>query len=346
MWSAFRLVAIVAVAGTGAEMAAAQERVIVRGDLLLYGDNTEFRNPFREGETLFGAAVRLGVDVGLNERARVSLGVFTNQRFGGDVAFDLVRPVVALALGGARSSFVFGTLPPRSDATRLLAPLQRETLIFERPYEAGFQWTFAGSRLRHEAWLNWQRVNTREHRERFDAGASGDVHVAGPVRIPFQLHVVHEGGQLYASGPVRDSLAFATGAAVKGQALGFTAAALEVYGLGSHDVPDREQGAGRTTGAGFLGRASAERGGWIGHVLFWRGRDFVKEEGDPNYLSRFRDGSPYRGIRDYAEAGLARVFAPAPQVKLHVSARLHRTEQHYEYSYRVVGVATLSARVR
>ena len=29
----------------------AQEHVVLRTDVLLYGDNTEFRNPFREGET-------------------------------------------------------------------------------------------------------------------------------------------------------------------------------------------------------------------------------------------------------------------------------------------------------
>ena len=34
----------------------AQERVTLRSDVLFYGDNTEFRNPFREGETIFGAA--------------------------------------------------------------------------------------------------------------------------------------------------------------------------------------------------------------------------------------------------------------------------------------------------
>ena len=49
-----------------------------------YGDNTEFRNPFREGETIFGAAVRVTAELALNDRVTVSAGGFANQRFGSE----------------------------------------------------------------------------------------------------------------------------------------------------------------------------------------------------------------------------------------------------------------------
>ena len=70
----------------------AQEKVTLRSDLLLYGDNTEFRNPFREGETLFGAAARVFVDFELNPKVAISLGGFGNQRFGSEMAFDARAP--------------------------------------------------------------------------------------------------------------------------------------------------------------------------------------------------------------------------------------------------------------
>src|SRR5688572_9869345 len=156
----------------------AQEKVTLRSDLLLYGDNTEFRNPFREGETIFGAAAREFADVDLGPRASVALGAFGLQRFGSTRAFEMVRPVIALTVRGRRSAFVFGTLPAadaagpigpdRGGPHGLLPALQRETLAFERAYEPGLQWQFAGTRLRHTAWLAWQRLNTPEHRERFD----------------------------------------------------------------------------------------------------------------------------------------------------------------------------------
>src|SRR5687767_14489356 len=121
--------------------AASQERLAIRSDFLFYGDNTEFRNPFREGETIFGAALRVTADLGLNDRVTVSAGGFANQRFGSDTAFEQVRPVLSLTVRGRRSAFVFGTLPPltselpsgpdRNGSHVLLPPLQRETLAFD-----------------------------------------------------------------------------------------------------------------------------------------------------------------------------------------------------------------------
>lgn len=330
--------------------------VTLKGDVLLYGDNTEFRNPFREGETIFGAAPRIRVAFALSDRVDVELGAAANHLFGGDEAFEFVRPVVALILKGRRSTFTFGTLPPpRIDPAagpddgsphRLLPPLQRETLSFTRPYEAGMAWTFAGERLRHDVWINWQRVNTAEHRERFDAGAEADLRVSGGFSIPLQLHVEHEGGQLFASGAVRDSAAAAAGVALRGASGRFGSASIEAFGLVSRHVPDRSAPNRTRSGAAVFTRAAAVRAGWRAHILFWRGNDFIKDEGDPNYQSIGRDGTRYRGIRDYAEAGVTRAFEPARGVSLAVSARLHRVERHYEYSYRVVGAARFGVPLR
>lgn len=335
--------------------AAAQERLTARADLIFYGDNTEFRNPFREGETIFGAALQAAADVEVNERAVISLGIFGNHRFGGDDGFELVRPVIALTLKGGRSTFVFGTLPmptpgqppgpDRAGPHGLLPPLQRETLAFDRSYQAGIQWTFEGATIRHVIWLDWQRVNTPSHRERFDAGAAGEWQITRRLALPLQLHIVHEGGQLFAAGPVADSIAGAAGMRLGGRAGRLTDVSLELYGLASRFVPDREQPDRSRNGAAFFGRAAAERGGWRGHLIVWRGDDFVKDEGDPNYMSIRRDGTRWRGIRDYSEIGVTRTFEPAPGVRFETSARLHRVERHYEYSYRLLGLVRLARRV-
>lgn len=330
----------------------AQEKVTLRSDLLLYGDNTEFRNPFREGETIFGAAARVYADIDLNPRVSISLGGFANQRFGSAAAFERARPVIALTVHGRRSSFVFGTLPApavrapsgpdRGGPHRLLPPLQRETLAFERPYEAGLQWDFAGATLTHSVWLEWQRLNTPEHRERFDGGLNGEVRLSRAFSVPFQVHVVHEGGQLYATGAVADSAAAALGVAVHGRAGAIARLSLEAFGLAGRSVPDRQQPDLVRNGRAFFTRVAAERGPWRAHLIAWRGRNFIKEEGDPNYLSILRDGRRYGGIRDYAETGLTRRFTLAPGAVLEVSGRLHRTERAFEYSYRVLSIASLN----
>ncbi|MCA1562935.1 MAG: hypothetical protein LC804_22610 [Acidobacteria bacterium] len=328
----------------------AQEHIALESSFLFYGDNTEFRNPFREGETIFGAAIRLAARADVNAQVSLVLGVFANQRFGGDDAFEQVKPLAALAIRGRRSCFVMGTLPgprpaladgpDRHGPHGLLPPLQRETLAFDRPYEAGLQWTFGGRRLRHDLWLNWQQVNTAQHRERFDTGIVAELRAIGPWHVPLQVHVVHQGGQLFGSGPVADSAAAATGIIVRNERPSRTVA-LEIYGVAGRHVPDRSAPGRSRNGAGMFARASAARRGWRGHLIVWRGDDFIKDEGDGNYLSVRRDGTRYRGIRDYAEGGLTRTLRLADAARVELSARLHRVERHYEYSYRVVGVASV-----
>ena len=43
----------------------AQEKIVIRADFLFYGDNTEFHGPFRDGETIFGAAGRVAGEIWL-----------------------------------------------------------------------------------------------------------------------------------------------------------------------------------------------------------------------------------------------------------------------------------------
>jgi len=338
--------------------AAAQEQVVLRSDVLLYGDNTEFHNPFRKGETIFGAAVRLTAGIDLNDRVTLVMGAFGNQRFGSEQAFEQVRPVLSLTVRGDRSAFVFGAFPAptvnapvgpdRNGPHALLPPLQRETLAYDRPYEAGLAWTFTGSALRHAFWLEWQRLNTPAHRERFDGGLNESLRVSGPVSLPFQLHVVHQGGQLYSSGSVADSAAAAAGVDVHGVVGAKYRASLELFGLVSRYVPDRSRPDLSRDGVAFFARSSAERSGWRAHLIVWRGRNFIKDEGDPNYLSvRLTvPGAPrYHGTRDYAEVGLTRRFALATTALIEVSGRYHRIENRYEYSYRIFSIVSPSWRI-
>ncbi len=330
---------------TGASPVHAQGRVVFIADVLFFGDNTEFRNPFREGETIFGAAAVLAAEIPLNERVTLVAGGFGLRRFGSAEAFDLARPVLKLRLSSGRSTFVMGTLdtpltgdpagPDRTGPHGLLPPMQSETLAFERPYETGLQWKFSGPSFRHDAWINWQRLNTPAHRERFDAGAAGEARVTRWLSIPFQAHIVHEGGQLFDTGPVADSWALGSGAIARSQA-GKTALTVEAHGLLSRYVPDRDVRSAFIEGSGAFGRAAAERDAWRAHVLVWRARNFVKAEGDANYQSITRGGERYRRTRDYSEAGLTRTFRPADEALVETSARLHRVEGHYEYSFRII----------
>ncbi len=103
-----------------------------------YGDNTEFSNPFREGETLLGAFASVFVDARVSSGLVLRGGVFGNQRFGSDDSFDEARPVLALIVGSRQSHLILGTLdtfrrvrsgaepgPDRTGPHGLLPPMQR-----------------------------------------------------------------------------------------------------------------------------------------------------------------------------------------------------------------------------
>ena len=191
-------------------------------DLLFYGDNTEFANQFRSGETTLGALGSVCLEVAFNDRVTVRGGLFGSGRFGSHEFLEQAEPVLALEIANRSQRFIFGSLdtiqthhdvpgPDRETLHGLLPPLQRETLTFSRGQEMGLQWLVSAPRLTHDAWINWQRLNTAEHRERFDAGYRASVGLVDGLHLNGQWHVVHEGGQQFDSGPVSDSHAFALG---------------------------------------------------------------------------------------------------------------------------------------
>lgn len=344
--------AAVAITGGAASAARAAVPVTLNIDTLFYCDNTEFFNDFRSGETIFGVNGRVFLNARLGGQVSLRGGVFANQRFGSEEAFDQVRPLIALHLAEGSHRFVFGTLetarrdegpgPDRTTLHGLLPPLQREDLIFTRPLESGVQWLVGGGRVRSDLWLNWQRLNTPEHRELLDAGLAGEVRIAGPFGLGWQSHVVHHGGQLYHEGTVADSVAYGLGLIARGRPGRFLdQASLELYGLLASDVPDREVSSATTSGSGVFLRLAAEHAAWRSHLIAWSGNDFVKAEGDPNYLSLSEDGEVRKTSRSYGEFGLARVFRPVPGVELEASARLHRVDDQTEYSYRVIAVVRI-----
>ncbi|HIE93946.1 MAG TPA: hypothetical protein EYQ83_14175 [Acidobacteria bacterium] len=329
--------------------AAAQERITFNVDVTFYGDNTEFFNPWREGETLLGAESRLFLDVELNDFVTLRGGIFGDHRFGDDDNFETVRPVLALHLQNDYARFVIGSIesgarevglgPDQQGPHGLLPPLQRESLAFSRPDEAGLQLTVERPRFEQETWINWQQLNTEMNRETFDAGLRGRLHLGTPLPVWFsyQYHVVHSGGQLFDSGPVGDSWAGGPGFIVELPAGPFDAQTAEVHGLVARDVPDRAALSHTETGFGFglFARYAAEKSGWRAHLIGWRARDFIKGEGDENYGSLREDGR-LASLRHYFETGVSRTYHPANEMGIEFAARMHRIDTFHDYSFRIL----------
>ena len=316
-------------------------------DILFFGDNTEFANPFREGETLLGVSGRVFLDVAINDAVSLRGGFFGSGRFASHGPLDSYEPVIALEVRRGGSRFVFGSLettqtqlemegPDRETLHGLLPPIQDERLTFTRGQEMGLQWLVERPRFEHDTWINWQRLNTEEARERFDAGYRARVGLSRAISLLGQWHIVHEGGQQFDSGPVSDSQAGAIGGEWSRES-GKTRLTVDAHAVAARNVVDRERPSLTESGLGVFTRGALTYGAWRTHLIVWRGNDVIKAEGDPNYLSLRRNGRIDRKTRDYGEIGLTRQFRPAPGVFLFANVRVHRIDAQYEYSYRIEG---------
>jgi hypothetical protein len=323
-------------------------------DVFFYGDNTEFTNPFRSGDTTLGVSGRLFIDAALNDGVTLRGGFFGLGRFGAHEFLEHAEPSIALQLSRGASRFIFGSLetvssrhdvagPDEETPHRLLPPIQEETLTFTRGQEMGLQWLVASSTIEHDAWINWQRLNTPEHRERFDAGYRAAIALPAALSLHGQWHVVHEGGQRFGNGAVSDSQAGALGLQWR-RLLAAGDLSLESHLVATRHVPDREDDSLTQAGLGLFARAAVRRGAWRTHVIVWRSRDTLKSEGDANYLALRRDGRMDRKVRDYGEFGITRHDRPAEGLHLLTAFRVHRVDARYEYSYRIVARVRLRHR--
>ena len=325
----------------------------------IYADNTEFlENPYRLGETLLGAQVRADLVFPLSAKARFLGGMQTNSVGGDDDPFEKFRPVVALELDNPFGTFTIGTIrsgqlgrdpgvglwPEESGPHGLVPAIQVDTLSMTRSYEFGVQMLKRSGAVQYDGWMAWQRLNTAEARERIDAGVNGHAVVVQRnrlrVRALGQVHVVHEGGQLFDAGTVGDSLAGGAGAGVDVDVAGGTARVEGLALFSKHD-PDRGNQAQRLNGSGSLVKLIFDRNDWHGLFMAWQGSHVITWEGDPNYGSLPLAGGLVAS-RDYKELSASRRIVLSPQASLLTNLRFYRIDGDWDYAYRVVAAIQLS----
>ena len=321
-----------------------------------YGDNTEFSNPYRPGETLLGTNHKIFIDAPIGTYVHLMGGLFVDQHHGGQEFLDRARAIAALRVGNLGHYVQFGTLvssqlwnqrgPDENTPHGLLPVLQDERMSLARAYEAGMQWKADRARWHQDTWINWQQVNTPMKRERFDSGNVTTVMVVPTLTLSFQSHIFHTGGQLFEDGIVSDSQAFGPGVIVEYPPAKPLRLISEVHGLIGHNVANRLASETRVLGKGVFVREAIVSGPYRAHAIVWHGRDFRKIEGDPNYNALRRDGGYTLEPRNYQELGIARIFTPAETVQVQSSLRVHRIERHIGYSFRIFAIVDVGVAVR
>ncbi|MEO8294879.1 MAG: hypothetical protein ABI613_05125 [Gemmatimonadota bacterium] len=318
-----------------------------RSRATFYGDNTEFFTPFRTGETILGAQFQTFLNVGTSARTTLRAGVFGDLRYGSTEFLDPVKPILAFRYETPTTLGVFGTLETL-DRHGYLEPLEVTTLEFIRPIEYGAQLIQRRSAFDMDLFLDWQGLNTPSSREVFNYGIVMKARPTSFASLELQFHGLHHGGQLFSAGvPVTNNTVSAIGGRLHGVLPAIGASEIATFYLSSRGNIDPNHPGGRPDrghGVYMRGKITPARGLEL-FTIYWAGRDFHTDEGDPNYNSAGVDDAFYRSRRRYAELGVIRKHRIDGVVEMDAEFRLHRTDEDqsqalfdskWEYSYRLV----------
>jgi hypothetical protein len=322
-----------------------------------YGDNTEFFTPFRTGETILGAQFSTFLDIVPSRHTRVLAGVFGDLQFGSDEFLDPVKPILSFRYETPTTRGVLGTLET-VNRHGYLEPLEVTTLEFTRPIEYGAQLIQRRRYWDLDLFLDWQGLNTPSSREVFNYGLVLRGRPASFLELDFQFHGLHHGGQLFDAGvPVTNNTNSAIGARVGHSLPGLGQSSIAAFYLSSKGHIDPNLPASRPDrGHGTYLRGSVKPAGFVEVFgIYWMGRDFHTDEGDPSYNSAGVADTFYRSRRRYFELGVARRTRIDSRVELDAEFRLHRVDDDvsealfdskWEYSYRLIIRVPLDFRLR
>jgi hypothetical protein len=249
-----------------------------------------------EGQTFFGEHLALEFFHHRDNFLSYRFGVLGTRFYGDEDDFHKILPLITFEYVVPRGTYParLGSFFPETKAEdhkfylffgsilngprrKLIEPLYDDALFYYRPVEHGLALGQKGHFWAYDIWINWQRLNTPFHRERFDIGIVSEVG-AKAFQWKFQWHYVHEGGQLYHPGPVKDNFAWAFGPEFVWKKFRFL-----LIGCYAYDIPDRgnpdlfSDGWGLQSQIAFNGKKAKV------FVESWLGKDFLTAEGDPFY---------------------------------------------------------------
>jgi hypothetical protein len=265
-------------------------------------DNT-FINGLGRDTTLIGNLLNVYLHKRLLSSLDMDLGVFANMPFGHDTEVSQVRPIFRLAYRPIEEiTTVLGTVyvPHRDFHDAVFDNANR----FVRPIEQGAQMLVNSRHYRQDLFINWEQAFGGSAPNRYDVGYAGQL-LAGPLRFHAQAHWVRNGQALLKfdrSFNTLNNLVTAAGPELVVEPrsyfpalswwneIGVRFTYLTTYNepLDNHPV---------TRGRGYETRFWLDLAGWRPSISFWKGRDFLSQQGDPEFKAS-----------NFPEFGISKIF--------------------------------------
>lgn len=281
-------------------------------------DNT-FTNGLGRDTTLIGNLVNATLYKRLLPSLEAEVGVFANMPFGHDHEVSQVRPILRLTYQPIKEiTGVIGTLqvPHRDFHNAVFYSGNR----FLRPIEQGAQMLVDSAHYRQDLFINWEQAFRGSAPNRFDVGYAGQLKF-GPLHVNGQAHWVRNGQALFKldrSFTTRDNLVVAVGPELVLEPARFFPAVgwwnqigIRFTYLTSYNQAD--DGSALSRGRGYELQAWLDLAGWRPYLAFWKGRNFLSQQGDPEFRAS-----------NFPEMGLSKTIRLGDRASIEFGAQVRR----------------------
>ncbi|MBS0170436.1 MAG: hypothetical protein JSR62_08775 [Nitrospira sp.] len=286
-------------------------------------DNT-FTNGLGRDTTLIGNLVNATLYKQLLPSLEAEVGLFANMPFGHDHEISQVRPILRL------------TYTPTEQVTGIVGTLRTghrdfHDAVFDngnrflRPLEQGAQMLVDSEHYRQDLFINWQQAFRGSAPNRFDVGYAGQLKF-GPLRFNGQAHWVRNGQALFKldrSFDTRDNLVVAAGPELVMEPSHYFSALSWWHQVGvsftyltSYNQADN--GSDATRGRGYELRTWLDLAGWRPYLAFWKGRNFLSQQGDPEFRAS-----------NFPEIGLSKMIRLGPRASLEFGVQARRIRSFF-----------------
>lgn len=286
-------------------------------------DNT-FTNGLGRDTTLIGNLVNATLYKRLFPSLEAELGVFANMPFGHDTEISQVRPIIRL------------TYTPTDQVTGIVGTLRTghrdfHDAVFDngnrflRPIEQGAQMLVDSEHYRQDLFINWEQAFRGSATNRFDVGYAGQLKF-GPLRFNGQTHWVRNGQALFKldrSFQAGDNLVVAAGPELVIEPSRYVTAlswwnqiGIRFTYLTSYNHTDI--GADATRGRGYELHTWLDFAGWRPYLAFWKGRNFLSQQGDPEFRAS-----------NFPEIGLSKIVHLGPRASLEFGVQARRIRSFF-----------------
>jgi len=222
----------------------------------------------------------------------LNLGLYGILFFGDEDFLSDAKPLASYTFNLEDSFYFTMGYLDNENRHNMLDALQREQLEYTRQIDYGFQVQMKNKYAYLDLWINWNLLNTPEHREYLDGGINLYVYIYNLI-FNLQRYWSHHGGTLYPSGPVKNNYSLALGLEnyynLKYRV--FNKIGYKIYYL----AYDQQGTLPKRQGYGTLGELYSYVLNFKLYCDFWYGNNFFTEEGNPLYQ---HSGMIFCGVRN------------------------------------------------